>query len=420
MTRRIAVTGIGCVSPVGNDIDTAWENICAGRSGIGRITAFDASSLETRIAAEVKAFDPSTIIGRKELRRMDRYTQFAVMAAYEAVRRAGLALPIPFPDRIGVMVGSGLGGIGTLLNEVGVFQRSGPQRVSPFLIPMMLSDSAGGQIAILFGARGPNHSIVSACATGTNAIGEASEIIRRGSADLMIAGGAEATIHPIILAGFGVMGALSKNNDDPARASRPFDKHRDGFVAGEGAGILVLEEMEHAHARHAPILAEILGYGTTDDAHHISAPLEDGSGASACMRAALAQSGQPPSFVDYINAHGTGTQLNDKSETRAIKNVFANHAYSLAVSSTKSMTGHLLGAAGGLEAVFSVLALRDGVIPPTINYETPDPECDLDYTPNHSRKKDLRVAMSNSFGFGGHNASLIFGRAPAASSHEAA
>jgi 3-oxoacyl-[acyl-carrier-protein] synthase II len=420
VTRRVAVTGVGCVCPVGNDIDTAWENICAGRSGIGRITAFDASAMESQIAAEVKGFDPSVLIGRKELRRMDRYTQFAVIAAYEAVRRAGLALPIPAPERIGVMVGSGLGGIGTLLNEVGVFQRSGPQRISPFLIPMMLSDSAGGQIAILFGARGPNHSIVSACATGTNAVGEASEIIRRGSADLMITGGAEATIQPIILAGFGVMGALSKRNDDPAGASRPFDKHRDGFVAGEGAGILVLEEMEHARARHAPILAEVLGYGTTDDAHHISAPLEDGSGASACMQSALAEAGRPPTAVDYINAHGTGTQLNDKSETRAIKNVFADHAYSLAISSTKSMTGHLLGAAGGLEAVFSVLALRDGVIPPTINYETPDPECDLDYTPNHSRKKDLRVVMSNSFGFGGHNASLIFSRVLNASSQEAA
>jgi 3-oxoacyl-[acyl-carrier-protein] synthase II len=321
---------------------------------------------------------------------------------------------------MGVMVGSGLGGIGTLLNEVGVYQRNGPQRVSPFLIPMMLSDSAGGQIAILFGARGPNHSIVSACATGTNAIGEATEVIRRGSADIMITGGAEATIQPIILAGFGIMGALSRRNDDPPGASRPFDKNRDGFIAGEGAGILILEEMEHARSRGAPILAEVLGYGTTDDAHHISAPLEDGSGASACMRAALAQADLQPGAVDYINAHGTSTQLNDKSETQAIKNVFGDHAYSVAISSTKSMTGHLLGAAGGIEAIFSVLALRDGIIPPTINYETPDPLCDLDYTPNQSRKKDLRVAMSNSFGFGGHNASLIFGRISGATSPEAA
>jgi 3-oxoacyl-[acyl-carrier-protein] synthase II len=420
VARRVAVTGIGCVCPVGNDIETAWKNVCAGRSGIDRITAFDPSTLESRIAAEVKGFDPSAALGRKETRRMDRYTQFAVVAAYEAVRFAGLPIPILSSDLSGVLVGSGLGGIGTLLNEMGVYQRNGPQRISPFLIPMMLSDSAGGQIAILFGARGPNHSIGSACATGTNAVGEAAEIIRRGSADLMITGGAEATIQPIILAGFGIMGALSKRNDDPARASRPFDKHRDGFVAGEGAGILVLEEWEHARARGAPILAEVLGYGTTDDAHHISAPLEDGSGAAACMQAALAQAGVPPTAVDYINAHGTGTQLNDKSETLAIKNVFGDHAYSLAISSTKSMTGHLLGAAGGLEAVFSVLALRDGIVPPTINYETPDPLCDLDYTPNNSRKKDLRVVMSNSFGFGGHNASLIFSRPPDSSPREAA
>jgi 3-oxoacyl-[acyl-carrier-protein] synthase II len=415
----VAVTGVGCVSPVGNDIETTWKNVCAGRSGIERITAFDPSPLESRIAAEVKGFDPSASLGRKETRRMDRYTQFAVVAAFEAVRSAGLSIPILPGDRTGVLVGSGLGGIGTLLHEMGVYQRSGPQRISPFLIPMMLSDSAGGQIAILFGARGPNHSIGSACATGTNAVGEAAEIIRRGSADLMITGGAEATIQPIILAGFGIMGALSKRNDDPARSSRPFDKNRDGFVPGEGAGILVLEELEHARARQAPILAEVLGYGTTDDAHHISAPLEDGSGAAACMQAALAQAGLPNSAVDYINAHGTGTQLNDKSETLAIKNVFGAHAYSLAISSTKSMTGHLLGAAGGLEAVFSVLALCDGVIPPTINYETPDPQCDLDYTPNRSRKKELRVAMSNSFGFGGHNASLIFSRLPDSSPPEA-
>jgi 3-oxoacyl-[acyl-carrier-protein] synthase II len=404
------VTGLGCVCPVGNDIETTWKNICAGHSGIGRITAFDASAMESQIAAEVKGFDPSALIGRKELRRMDRYTQFAVVATYEAVRSAGFAIPILPGERSGVLVGSGLGGIGTLLNEVDVFQRSGPQRISPFLIPMMLCDSAGGQIAILFGARGPNHSISSACATGTNAVGEAAEIIRRGAADVMITGGAEATIQPIILAGFGVMGALSKRNDDPARASRPFDLHRDGFIPGEGSGILILEELEHARARRAPILAEVLGYGTTDDAHHISAPLADGSGAAACMQVALNEAGLSPTAVDYINAHGTGTQLNDKSETRAIKKVFADHAYALAISSTKSMTGHLLGAAGGLEAVFSVLALRDGIIPPTINYETPDPECDLDYTPNTPRKKDLRVVMSNSFGFGGHNASLIFGR----------
>jgi len=420
VTRRVVVTGVGCVCPVGNDIETTWKNICAGRSGVNTITAFDASALESRIAAEVKGFDPSVVLGRKEIRRMDRYTQFAVVAAYEAIRHAGLPVSTNTPERMGVMVGSGLGGIGTLLNEVGVYQRNGPQRVSPFLIPMMLSDSAGGQIAILFGARGPNHSIVSACATGTNAIGEATEVIRRGAADIMITGGAEATIQPIILAGFGIMGALSRRNDDPPGASRPFDKNRDGFIAGEGAGILILEEMEHARSRGAPILAEVLGYGTTDDAHHISAPLEDGSGASACMRAALAQAGLKPEAVEYINAHGTSTQLNDKSETQAIKNVFGHQAYSVAISSTKSMTGHLMGAAGAIEAIFSVLALRDGIIPPTINYETPDPFCDLDYTPNQSRRKKLQVVMSNSFGFGGHNASLIFGRIPGVTSPEAA
>ena len=414
--RRVVVTGLGCVSPVGNDVPTAWESICACRSGVGLITAFDASSWETKIAAEVKGFDPASLLGRKESRRMDRYTQFAVAAAQEAVRNAELPIPVPSPDRTGVMIGSGLGGLGTLIHEMDVLQRNGPHRVSPFMIPMMLSDSAGGQMAILFDARGPNHSVVSACASGTNAIGEAVEVIRRGTADVMIAGGAEATIHPIAVAGFSVMGALSKRNDSPSGASRPFDKNRDGFIAGEGAGILILEELEFARSRQAPILAEILGYGNTDDAHHISAPRADGSGAARCMQLALDQAGLSAAAVDYINAHGTSTPLNDKSETLAIKTVFGPHAFSVAISSTKSMTGHLLGAAGGIEAVFSILALRDGMIPPTINYETPDPDCDLDYTPNHPRKKELRVVMSNSFGFGGHNAALIFGRFPGGSS----
>jgi 3-oxoacyl-[acyl-carrier-protein] synthase II len=315
-----------------------------------------------------------------------------------------------------VMLGTGFGGLGTLVAEMDVLRRSGPNRVSPFLIPMMLPDNAGGQVAIHSGARGPNHGIVSACASGTNAIGEAAETIRRGAADVMIAGGAEATINPIAIAGFGVMGTLSERNDPPAAASRPFDKNRDGFIIGEGAGILVLEEMEYARSRKAPILAELTGYGTTDDAHHISAPLEDGSGASMCMRLALAQAGMAPGAVDYINAHGTSTLLNDKSETRAIKDAFGAAARSVAVSSTKSMTGHLLGAAGGLEAVISVLTIRDGIIPPTINYETQDPDCDLDYTPHQSRKKTVNVVMSNSFGFGGHNAALIFSRLPEGSS----
>jgi 3-oxoacyl-[acyl-carrier-protein] synthase II len=365
--------------------------------------------METRIAAEVKGFDPVPLIGRKESRRMDRYTQFAVAAVSEALRNARLSVPLPSPDRTGVMIGSGLGGLGTLTRELEGLGRNGPGRVNPFMIPMMLAD-------ILFGARGPNHAVVSACASGTNAIGEAAEIIRRGAADVMISGGAEAVIQPIAIAGFSVMGALSKRNDSPQTASRPFDKNRDGFIAGEGSGILILEELEYARSRKAPILAEILGYGTTDDAHHVSAPLEDGSGAAACMRLALDQAGLTPEAVDYINAHGTSTPLNDKSETIAIKSVFGPHAHSVAVSSTKSMTGHLLGAAGGVEAVFSVLALRDGIIPPTINYETPDPECDLDYTPNRPRKKALNVVMSNSLGFGGHNATLVFGRLSGGSS----
>jgi 3-oxoacyl-[acyl-carrier-protein] synthase II len=410
VTRRVVVTGLGCISPVGNDTPTTWENICAGRSGVGRISAFDPSALETKIAAEVKGFDPAALLGRKESRRMDRYTQFAAAAVMEAVQHANLPRPLPSPDRTGVMIGSGLGGLGTLTRELDILNRNGPSRINPFMIPMMLADSAGGQVAILLGARGPNHAVVSACASGTNAIGEAAETIRRGAADVMVAGGAEAVIYPIALAGFGVMGALSRQNDSPESASRPFDKNRDGFVPGEGAGILILEELEYAKSRKAPILAELLGYGNTDDAHHVSAPLEDGSGAAASMRSALAQAGLAPDAVEHINAHGTSTPLNDKSETAAIKRVFGTHAYAIAVSSTKSMTGHLLGAAGGIEAVFSVLALRDGVIPPTINYQTPDPDCDLDYTPNHLRRKPIRIVMSNSFGFGGHNAVLIFGR----------
>jgi 3-oxoacyl-[acyl-carrier-protein] synthase II len=408
VTRRVVVTGMGCISPVGNDVPTAWKNICAGHSGVDRITAFDASSFKTKIAAEVKAFDPAAVLGRKEARRMDRYTQFAVTAALEAVRSAGISIPLPETARTGVMIGTGLGGVGTLSVELDTLLRDGPNRVSPFLIPMMLADNAGGQVAIHTGAQGPNHGILSACASGTNAIGEAAEIIRRGAADRMIAGGAEAAVYPIAVAGFGIMGTLSERNGNPSGASRPFEKNRDGFVIGEGSGILILEDLESALARQAPILAEVAGYGTTDDAHHISAPLEDGSGAALCMQLALAQAGLAPESVGYINAHGTSTVLNDKSETRAIKNVFGKSAYSVAISSTKSMTGHLLGAAGGLEAVFSILALREGIIPPTINYETPDPECDLDYTPNQPRKKTLDAVMSTSFGFGGHNAAIVF------------
>lgn len=412
MEKRVVVTGLGCINPIGNDVETSWRNACEGRSGVGRITAFDPSSHEHRIAGEVKGFDPASVLGRKEARRMDRFTQFAATASMEAVRCAGPSFSSIDPARVGVYIGTGIGGTGTLLAEAEVYRQSGPSRLSPFLIPMMLPDSASGQVAILFGARGPNLCIVSACATGSNAIGEATEVIRRGAADAMITGGAEAAILPVIIAGFGVMGALSRRNDEPTRASRPFDRDRDGFIPGEGAGIIILEELEIARARGAIILAEVLGYGATDDAHHISAPLADGSGAVACMRAALAQTGIDPAKVGYINAHGTSTHLNDKSETSAIKQVFGKHAYHLAISSTKSMTGHLLGAAGGLEAIFSILSIRDGIIPPTINYENPDPECDLDYTPNTARKLNIHAAASNSFGFGGHNATLIFGEPP--------
>ena len=415
MERKVVVTGLGCISPVGNDLPTTWENICAGTSGVGLITAFDASSFKTKIAAEVKGFDAGALLGRKEARRMDRNIQFAVTASLEALRSSGLSIPVPDRDRTGVMIGCASGGVITLSNEIESFRGNGANRVSPFMVPMMLADGAGGQVAIRAGARGPNHCIVSACASGTNALGDAVECIRRGAADVMIAGGTEAPVCPIAVAGFSVMGALSERNDDPSTASRPFDKNRDGFIIGEGAAVLILEELEAARLRNAPILAEIAGYGTTDDAYHISAPLEDGSGAAACMRLALDQAGLKPGDVDYINAHGTSTLLNDKSETRAIKEVFGTNARSVAISSTKSMTGHLLGAAGALEAAFSVLAIRDGIIPPTINYETPDPDCDLDYTPNRFRKKPLDVVLSTSFGFGGHNAALVFRRLPGGS-----
>ena len=410
MGSRVVITGLGCVSPLGNNVQATWEVAVAGKSGVGPITLFDASEHEARIAGEVKGFDAAALFGRKEARRMDRYTQFAAAVTQEALRDAGLTIDEHNRDRIGVYIGTGIGGIGTLMAEVEVYRAKGPRKVSPFLVPMMLPDAAGGQIAIMFGMRGPNLGMNSACASGSNTIGEAAEVIRRGGADVMIAGGAEAAIIPIALAGFAVMGALSTRNDDPPRASRPFDKHRDGFVAGEGAGVLVLESEAHAQARGAKIYGEVVGYGITNDAHHVSAPLENGAGAVECMTLALQQAGLAPKDIDYLNAHGTSTPLNDKSETAAVKTVFGEAAYDLAISSTKSMTGHLLGAAGGLEAVFSVKALCESLLPPTINYETPDPECDLDYVPNQARPKAARRVMSNSFGFGGHNACLIFSR----------
>ena len=409
---RVVVTGMGCVSPLGQNVETTWRALLAGTSGVAPITQFDASTFKTRFAAEVKDFDPEALLGRRDARRMDRVTQFAIVAAGEALSSSGLAIDDGNRGRIGVVLGTGIGGIGTLLKGAQVLAERGPHWVSPFMVPMMLPDTSAGQVAIHFGLRGPNLAVVTACATGTNAIGEAAEMIRRGAADAMVAGGSEAAIVPVALAGFNVMDAISIRNDDPERASRPFDRDRDGFVLGEGAAALILESLDHARSRRASILAEVAGYGTTNDAYHMSAPLEDGAGASACMRLALADAGLAPTEIDYINAHGTSTRLNDASETSAIKTVFGELAYSIPISSTKSMTGHLLGAAGAVEAIFSVLALREGVIPPTINYQTPDPACDLDYVPNQSRPAKIRRALSNSFGFGGHNASVILSEPP--------
>jgi len=410
MRKRVVVTGLGCVSPVGNNVKDAWQALLDGKSGAAPITAFDASAHKTRFAAEVKGFDPAALFGTKDARKMDRFTQLATSATLEAIAHAGLTIDDANRDRVGILIGSGIGGIITLIEQYEVMKQRGPDRVSPFLIPMMISDGAAGNIAIRIGARGPNMSLATACASGTNALGEAAEMIRRGSADVMIAGASEAAISAIAMAGMNVMTALSTRNDDPQKASRPFDKDRDGFVMGEGAGILILESLEYAQARGANILCEFTGYGTTDDAHHISAPAEDGAGAVNSMRLAIESAGLKFEEIDYINAHGTSTYLNDKSETTAIKTLFGGQAYKIPVSSTKSMTGHLLGASGALEAVFCSMAIMNNTLPPTINYETPDPVCDLDYVPNQPRKAEPRNIMSNSFGFGGHNATLILSR----------
>ena len=410
MRKRVVVTGMGCISPVGNNVRDTWSAILAGKSGSGMITHFDATKHKTRFAAEVKGFDGVALFGPRETRKMDRFTQFAAAASVEALEQSGLKIDETNRDRVGILIGTGIGGIGTMMEQADVMRERGPDRVSPFLIPMMISDSAAGMLAIRFGARGPNMAIATACASGNNAIGDAMETIRRGAAEVMIAGGSEASLVPLAMAGMNVMGALSTRNDDPQGASRPFDKHRDGFLMGEGAGILILESLEHAQTRGAKILCELSGYGTTDDAHHISAPAENGAGAAMSMKMALENADLSVDDIGYINAHGTSTPLNDKSETAAIKTVFGEQAYNVPVSSTKSMTGHLLGASGAVEAVFSILAIRDEVLPPTINYQTPDPECDLDYVPNEPRKASPRHVMSNSFGFGGHNATLIFSR----------
>ncbi len=408
--NRVVVTGIGCISPLGNDTNSTWDGIKNGRSGTGPITLFDPKELKTQIAAEVKDFDPVIHLGRRLARRTDRFTQFALVATEEALQQSRLEYDEKQSERIGVVMGCGIGGLGTLMVENVKFRKQGPRRISPFLVPMMLPDSAVGQIAISYGLRGPNMAIVTACASASNAIGEATEMIRRGAADVMVTGGSEAPIIDIAMAGFNVIDAISSRNDDPATASRPFDLDRDGFVVGEGAGVLILEELEHAQARNAPILVEISGYSATNDAFHVSAPAEGGAGAATCMQLALDDAGLKPEDIDYINAHGTSTSLNDASETAAIKTTFGKLAYEVPISSTKSMTGHLTGAAGGVEAVICVKAIQESIIPPTINYTTPDPVCDLDYVPNQLRASELTHVMSNSFGFGGHNACLILSK----------
>ncbi len=410
MQRRVVVTGLGAVSPLGNDVQSTWKGLVEGRSGIGPITAFDASGLEVRIAGEAKGFRPTDYLDVKEARRMDRFTQFAVVAALEAVRDAGLDIKGNNAEAVGVAIGSGIGGIQTIVDQVRVMEQKGPRRVSPFLVPMMIIDMAAGQVSIALGAKGPNVAVVSACATSAHSIGEAAEMIKRGDAEAMVAGGAEAPIIPIGIVAFIQAQALSTRNDEPQRASRPFDAERDGFVAAEGGAVLVLESLEHARARGARIYAELVGYGATGDAYHITAPPEGGEGAARAMRMALRKAGLAPHEVDYINAHGTSTPLNDRAETLAIKEVFGEHAHQLVVSSTKSMTGHLLGAAGALEAIACVKTIQEGVIPPTINYENPDPDCDLDYAANAARRAKVDVALSNSLGFGGHNCTLVFRR----------
>jgi 3-oxoacyl-[acyl-carrier-protein] synthase II len=408
MKRRVAVTGVGVVSPVGNDVTTLWENLSEGSCGIGRITRFDPAPFASQIAGEVQDFDPSEHIDRKALRHNDRFVWYAWVASQQAYRQAGLDESNLEPDRCSVIIGSGIGGIETMEQQHSVLQKRGPTRISPFFVPMMISDMASGQLSITFNARGPNFATVSACASGAHAIGEAFRLVADGLSDVVIAGGAEAPLTPLALSGFCAMKALSTRNDAPERASRPFDKERDGFIMAEGAGTLILEDWDHAARRGADILAELIGYGATADAYHVTAPEPSGEGAARAMDAALQMAGLPADAVDYINAHGTSTPLNDRCETEAIRSVFGAHADRLAVSSTKSMTGHLLGAAGGVESVACVLALRHGVIPPTINHEVPDPDCDLDYVPNTARRTKLQVALSNSLGFGGHNVSLLF------------
>ena len=409
--KRIVVTGIGVVSPVGVGKTNYWNSLVSGISGVGRITHFDPTGFDVQIAAEVKGFDVTNWIERKESRRMDRFVHFGVAAALDAIEDAGLKITTANAERVGVLVGSGIGGLQTLEDQVKVLIQNGPSKISPFLIPMMIADMASGHISIITGAKGPNSTVVTACATGAHALGDSLEIIRRGAADVMICGGTEAAVTQIGVAGFGNMKAMtSKYNDTPTKASRPFEAGRDGFVIGEGAGVVVLESLEHAEARGAHIYCELGGYGMSGDAYHMTQPAAGGEGVARAMVAALNDADVQPDMVGYINAHGTSTPLNDKNETAALKSVFGDHAYKLAVSSTKSMTGHLLGGAGGIEAVAAALAIHTGVLPPTINYDNPDPDCDLDYIPNVARTQQVEVAVSNNSGFGGHNAVIVMKR----------
>ena len=408
MSERVFVTGYGAVSPVGLTSDKTWEGLCEGRSGVDSISSFDAEGFDTTFAAEVTDFDPEIYVGKKQARRMDRFVQFAAAASLEAIEKSALKITPENCEKVSVMIASGIGGIMTLSDQIGVLNKRGPSRVSPFLVPMMLPDMASGQVSIMTGAKGANYSTVSACASGADSIGMAFEAIRRGDVDIAITGAAEAAICPVGVAGFNACQALSKRNDDPKGASRPFDSDRDGFVLGEGAGVLIIETETSMINRGASPIAEIVGYGATADANHITQPGPEGEGGARAMTKALMQAQISAEEIDYINAHGTSTPLNDKFETMAMKSVFGESARGIPISSTKSMTGHLLGASGALEAVVSIMALEKAVIPPTINLTTPDADCDLDYTPNIKREKELSFAMSNSFGFGGHNASLLF------------
>jgi len=408
--HRVVITGIGAVTPLGQTAETFWKACLAGCSGVSPITGFDATGYSTRFAAEIKDWDPAPYLDKKDARRVATFVQFAVKAACLAAEDSQLPINDETRDRIGVYIGSGIGGLNILEAQHKILLERGPDRISPFIIPGIICDMGAGLASITLGVRGPNACITTACTTGTNNIGEAYHIIRRGDADAMFAGGAESSITPLAMAGFCQARTLSQRNDDPEHASRPFDANRDGFVMGEGSGVLVLESLESAQARGAKIYAEVIGYGASGDAYHITSPPSDGNGAIRAMKAALRSANLQPEDIDYINAHGTSTELNDKTETLAIKTVMGEHAHKVAISSTKSMTGHLLGAAGAIEAIVCAMAIKDSIVPPTINYETPDPECDLDYVPNHARKMDVRVALSNSFGFGGHNGTLIFKR----------